>query len=229
METSVATRADTDFQTTIGTGINPRHRVWKFRRGGGEILDQHRFVAVKIQAGRMTRIAFRQQTRQGDQLVPGPGSFRGGLKFPRSGNTVTDPQVFQRGPALQRSERMVGCRGYPFAQGGGEFEYRFSAIPYHVGHPPDPQLTGIIERMNEEFAWISEKRRNPGFFPGMGVHDNGIAVNAFIKTITRKFLHQIKYVRSRFRIDPMLDRSLDEGLALLGHFLRLFLAHGPAQ
>ena len=63
--------------------------------------------------------------------------------------------------------------------------------------------------------------------PGGLVRHQGIGGGmAFIEAATRKFLHQIKYVRSSFRIDLMLNRSLDEGLALFGHFLRL-LAHGP--
>ena len=52
---------------------------------------------------------------------------------------------------------------------------------------------------------------------------------AFVKTVTREFLHQIKYIRRGFGFDLMINRTFYEGLALFGHFLRLLLAHGAPQ
>ncbi len=52
---------------------------------------------------------------------------------------------------------------------------------------------------------------------------------SFVEAITGEFLHEIKNIGGRPLVDAARGRTLHEDLALLGHLLGFFLAHGTAQ
>ena len=51
----------------------------------------------------------------------------------------------------------------------------------------------------------------------------------FVEAVTGEFLHQVEDVTGKVRIDIVARATFDETATLLGHFLGLFLTHGPTQ
>ena len=51
----------------------------------------------------------------------------------------------------------------------------------------------------------------------------------FVEAVTGKLLHQIEDVAGNLFVDALLRGAGDENLPLLGHLLRLLLAHGAPQ
>ena len=73
-------------------------------------------------------------------------------------------------------------------------------------------------------------RRVVGLEPGGLIGDDRIGGGvALVKAILRKLLHEVKELGGQGRAVALLLRALQENTALLGHFLGLLLAHGPAQ
>ena len=50
-----------------------------------------------------------------------------------------------------------------------------------------------------------------------------------VETVAGEFFHQVEDMGGQVGVDAALDRALHKQLALLGHNLRLLLAHGAAQ
>ncbi|KAF5035124.1 hypothetical protein DSECCO2_588920 [anaerobic digester metagenome] len=69
-----------------------------------------------------------------------------------------------------------------------------------------------------------------GLQVGRLVGDLGVGgAVGLVEAVLREFLHQVEDFVRLFGIDLVLGAAFHEDAALLGHFLGVFLAHGPAQ
>ena len=51
----------------------------------------------------------------------------------------------------------------------------------------------------------------------------------FVETVTGEFFHQVENVTGQVSVNIVIGATFNKATALLGHFFRFFLTHGPTQ
>ncbi len=89
-------------------------------------------------------------------------------------------------------------------------------------------LVGVVHVGREHRG--HELGRVVGFEPQGLVGDQGVGGGVgFVETVAGKLLHQVEDLHRQLAVDAVLLRPLGKHRPLLGHLLRLLLAHGAAQ
>jgi len=92
----------------------------------------------------------------------------------------------------------------------------------------DHHLVGVvhIRRQYRGHKW----RRVVGFQPcGLVRHQAVGSGVGFVETVTGEFFHQVENVTGQVSVNIVIGATFNKATALLGHFFRFFLAHGPTQ
>src|SRR5205814_1099995 len=103
------------------------------------------------------------------------------------------------------------------AEARAEFANLLPAIRRDFRHSPGAQLSVVTQRMNDEITGTREQLAYRRPLSGTRIENFGITIQAFIESVFRELLHQIKNLVGVPFLDPVLRAAFHEPAALLRH------------